>query len=216
LTAFEEIIPRLREFLEHSGVPWVSKVAERRRDPFHILVSTMISLRTKDDVTAAASRRVLSRAPTAHALARLPEQEIVDLIYPSGFYNIKAKNLKRMAEQLLSRYEGRVPQTMEQLLELPGVGRKTANLVRNLGYGLEGICVDTHVHRISNRLGWVRTKTVEQTERELENALPQKYWIPINGILVRFGQIVCTPVSPCCSRCPIGDRCPRIGVTRSR
>jgi endonuclease-3 len=191
-------------------------VAERRADPFDILVSTMISLRTKDEVTSVAAERLLSRAPTAHKLARLGWKQIADLIYPAGFYNIKAKNLKRMAKELVSRYAGRVPEEMEQLLELPGVGRKTANLVRNLGYGLDGICVDTHVHRISNRLGWVQTKTPEQTEIALEKILQRKYWIPINELLVRFGQTLCTPVSPFCTRCPIHARCPRIGVQRSR
>jgi endonuclease-3 len=185
-------------------------------DPFHILVSTMISLRTKDEVTSAASERLLSRAPTAHKLARLDRKQIAELIYPAGFYNTKAKNLKSMAEVLVSRYTGRVPESMEQLLALPGVGRKTANLVRNLGYGLDGICVDTHVHRISNRLGWVRTKTPEQTESALEEVLPRRHWISINELLVRFGQTVCTPVSPFCSRCPIADHCPRIGVERRR
>jgi len=212
----EAIIATLREYVEGSPLPSVSAVAERKRDPFHILVSTMISLRTKDEVTSAASERLLSRAPTAHELARLERKRIAELIYPAGFYNTKAQNLKAVAEQLVSRYEGRVPQGMEQLLELPGVGRKTANLVRNLGYGLDGICVDTHVHRISNRLGWVRTKTPEQTEGALEKVLPRRYWIPINELLVRFGQTVCTPVSPFCSRCPIRQHCPRIGVQRSR
>jgi endonuclease-3 len=176
----------------------------------------MISLRTKDDVTTAASERLLARAPTAQILARLEVQEIAGLIYPAGFYNNKAQNLKKMAEQLVSRYGGCVPHEMEQLLELPGVGRKTANLVRNLGYGLNGICVDTHVHRISNRLGWVQTKTPEQTETALEKFLARRYWIPINELLVRFGQTVCTPVSPFCSRCPVSAPCPRIGVERSR
>jgi endonuclease-3 len=191
-------------------------VAERKSDPFHILVSTMISLRTKDEVTSTASERLLSRAPTAQALARLGSRQIAELIYPAGFYNTKARNLKTVAEVLVTRYDGRVPESMEQLLELPGVGRKTANLVRNLGYGLEGICVDTHVHRISNRLGWVQTKTPDQTERALEELLPRRYWIPINELLVRFGQSVCTPLSPFCSRCPIGQHCPRTGVGRFR
>jgi endonuclease-3 len=212
----EAIIATLREYVDGSPLPSVSAVAERKRDPFHILVSTMISLRTKDEVTSAASERLLSRAPTAHELARLERKRIAELIYPAGFYNTKAQNLKAVAEQLVSRYEGRVPQGMEQLLELPGVGRKTANLVRNLGYGLDGICVDTHVHRISNRLGWVRTKTPEQTEGALEKVLPRRYWIPINELLVRFGQTVCTPVSPFCSRCPVRAHCPRVGVERSR
>jgi endonuclease-3 len=212
----EAIIATLREHIKDSPIPSVSAVAERRPDPFHILVSTMISLRTKDEVTSAASERLLSRAPTAHKLTRLGQKQIADLIYPAGFYNTKARNLKTMAKELVSQYEGRVPQGMEELLELPGVGRKTANLVRNLGYGLDGICVDTHVHRISNRLGWVQTKTPEQTESALERVLPRRYWIPINELLVRFGQTVCTPVSPFCSRCPISVRCPRVGVERSR
>jgi endonuclease-3 len=212
----ETIIDTLREYLKGFPLPSVSAVAERKPDPFHILVSTMISLRTKDEVTSAASERLLSRAPTAHKLARLGQKKIAELIYPAGFYNTKAQNLKSMAEVLVGRYAGRVPESMEQLLELPGVGRKTANLVRNLGYGLDGICVDTHVHRISNRLGWVRTKTPEQTESALEEFLPRRYWIPINELLVRFGQTVCAPVSPFCSRCPIAAHCPRIGVERCR
>jgi len=212
----EQIIATLQEHVQDSPLPSVSAVAERKPDPFHILVSTMISLRTKDEVTSVASQRLLSRAPTAQALARLGFKQIAELIYPAGFYNTKAQNLKTMAEVLVSRYDGRVPEAMEQLLQLPGVGRKTANLVRNLGYGLDGICVDTHVHRISNRLGWVQTKTPDQTESALENVLPRRYWIPINELLVRFGQSVCTPVSPFCSRCPIGQHCPRIGVERSR
>jgi endonuclease-3 len=213
---FGRIIGRLQEFLKDSRPPSVSEVAGHGRDPFHILVSTMISLRTKDEVTASSSARLLARAPTPETLAGLEAGRIAELIYPAGFYNTKAKNLKNMAEKLVSRHGGRVPRDMEQLLELPGVGRKTANLVRNLGYGLDGICVDTHVHRISNRLGWVRTKTPEQTESALERVLPREYWIPINDLLVRFGQTLCTPISPFCSRCPIAAECPRIGVERSR
>jgi endonuclease-3 len=215
-SSLEAILAAIEEHVRGSPLPSVSTVARRRSDPFHILVSTMISLRTKDEVTSAASERLLSRAPTAQALAGLGRRQIARLIYPAGFYNTKAKNLQAMAKLLVSRHAGRVPESMEQLLELPGVGRKTANLVRNLGYGLDGICVDTHVHRISNRLGWVQTKTPEQTENALEMLLPRKYWIPINKLLVRFGQTVCTPVSPFCSRCPIRRHCPRIGVQRSR
>ena len=211
---FEEIIDTLRALLRDSRLPSVSEV--RMPDPFHILVSTMISLRTKDEVTSASSKRLLTRAPDPKKMAELSEAEIAKLIYPAGFYNTKAKNLKSAAKTLASQYSGRVPESMEKLLELPGVGRKTANLVRNLGYGLDGICVDTHVHRTSNRLGWVQTKTPEQTESALEKVLPQKYWILINELLVRFGQTLCSPVSPVCSRCPIYEHCPRIGVSRSR
>lgn len=213
---FEEIIDTLRALLRGSRLPSVSEVAERNSDPFHILVSTMISLRTKDEVTSTSSKRLLTRAPDPKKLAKLSEAEIAKLIYPAGFYNTKAKNLKSTAKTLVSHYDGRVPESMEKLLELPGVGRKTANLVRNLGYGLDGICVDTHVHRIANRLGWVQTTTPGQTESALEKVLPQKYWIQINELLVRFGQTLCNPVSPICSRCPIHEHCPRIGVNRSR
>jgi len=153
----------------------------------------MISLRTKDEVTAAASARLLARAGSPPALAALSEAVIARLIYPAGFYRTKARHLRAAARLLVERHAGRVPETMEELLALPGVGRKTANLVRNLGFGLPGICVDTHVHRISNRLGWVHTGTPLETERALERVLPRRYWIPVNGYLVAFGQRTCTP-----------------------
>ena len=191
-------------------------MAARREDPFAVLVSTMISLRTKDEVTAAASSRLLARAGGPAALAALSEAVIARLIFPAGFYRTKARHLRQAARLLEERHGGRVPQAMEELLALPGVGRKTANLVRNLGFGLPGICVDTHVHRISNRLGWVRTRNPLETERALEKVLPRRYWIPVNGLLVAFGQRTCTPQSPRCSACPIRAHCARVGVTRSR
>ena len=202
--------------LSGEGLPSVTEIARRRRDPFHVLVSTVISLRTKDEVTAEASRRLLERAPTAEALHRLDEVQVAELIYPAGFYRTKARNLKRIAAALLEQHGGRVPAEMDQLLELPGVGRKTANLVRNLGFGLDGICVDTHVHRISNRTGWVSTRTPHQTEEALMKILPRRYWIPLNTLLVQFGKSVCTPISPLCSRCPFSGWCARQGVDRSR
>jgi endonuclease-3 len=186
------------------------------RDPFHVLVSTMISLRTKDDVTRTSSERLLSAAPTAAALAALAEKRIERLIYPAGFYHTKARSLRATARILIERHAGLVPSDMERLLELPGVGRKTANLVRNLGFGLPGICVDTHVHRISNRMGWVATATPEKTELALMEALPRRYWIPVNELLVRYGQSVCTPLSPRCSTCPVTRWCARNGVGRTR
>jgi endonuclease-3 len=176
----------------------------------------MISLRTKDEVTAAASSRLLQRAPTAQALAAMTEQRIARLIYPAGFYRTKARHLKQAAQLIAARHGGRVPSSLEELLALPGVGRKTANLVLNLGFGLPGICVDTHVHRITNRLGWVRTRAPLETERALMAVLPRRYWIPINGLLVAFGRRTCAPQSPWCSRCPIRVHCRRVGVTRSR
>jgi endonuclease-3 len=202
--------------LADAPLPSVSEVARRRRDPFSILVSTMISLRTKDEVTTRASERLLAAASDPRSLARLPESRIARLIYPAGFYRVKARNIRAAARIILETHGGKVPHRMEELLALPGVGRKTANLVITLGFGLPGICVDTHVHRISNRLGWVRTTGPEKTEEALRESLPRRHWIRINEMLVRFGQAVCTPLSPWCSVCVLRARCPRVGVVRSR
>ena len=188
----------------------------RSEDPFRVLVSTIISTRTKDAVTSAAAGRLLSAAPDARRLAALPEARIARLIFPAGFYRTKAANLRASARLLLERHAGRVPEGMEDLLELPGVGRKVANLVRGLGFGIAGICVDTHVHRISNRLGWVETRDPAGTERELMRVLPRRTWIVVNELMVRWGQSVCTPLSPRCSGCPVAGACRRRGVTRTR
>ncbi len=191
-------------------------VSSDRQRPFRVLVATLISLRTKDEVTAPAAERLLERAGTPGELMQLGVEQIQELIYPAGFYRVKAKNLKEIARIIAVTCGGTVPHGMDALLALPGVGRKTANLVRNLGFGLLGICVDTHVHRISNRTGWVCTKNPNQTEKALEQVLPKKYWVSINGLLVGFGKSVCTPVSPFCSRCPLPFSCPRVGVARMR
>jgi endonuclease-3 len=176
----------------------------------------MISLRTKDEVTIRASRSLLSAAPSVSSLAALPVDRIAHLIYPAGFYRTKARNLRAASLHLLQRHGGKVPTEMDELLALPGVGRKTANLVRNLGFGLLGICVDTHVHRISNRMGWVMTRSANQTELALMQILPERYWIGFNELLVRYGQAVCTPISPRCSTCAASRFCRRIGVMKSR
>ncbi len=197
-------------------LPSVSAIARRNHDPFRVLVATMISLRTKDEVTSRASETLLAAAPGPAALAALPVDRIARSIYPAGFYKTKARHLREVARILLDRHAGKVPPDMDALLALPGVGRKTANLVRNLGFGLPGICVDTHVHRISNRMGWVRTTTPEQTELALMQILPAKYWIGVNELLVRYGQAVCTPLSPRCSECPAARWCARAGVGRTR
>jgi endonuclease-3 len=189
---------------------------EKARDPFRLLVACVISLRTKDAVTAAASARLFAVAATPEAVAGLPEPRIAELIFPAGFYNTKARQIRAIASLIVAGHRGRVPADRESLLALPGVGRKTANLVLGLGFGIPAICVDTHVHRISNRLGLVRTRTPEQTEHALEQVLPQGLWIDINDLLVTFGQHVCHPTSPRCSTCPLASRCPRLGVTRSR
>jgi len=201
-----------------SGVelPSVSLIGRGPADPFHILIATIISLRTKDEVTLAASRRLLEIADTPHALLRLPETRISELIYPAGFYRTKARNMLRCAEILVREYDGRTPDTAEKLLLLPGVGRKTANLVLGLGYGVAAICVDIHVHRIANRAGWIATRNPDETEIALQQILPKQHWIELNEILVYFGQNTCTPQSPHCSVCPITQWCKRIGVKKTR
>ena len=212
-----KVLRILRRQIREWKVPAVGVVAERAVDrPFETLVSTILSLRTKDKVTEAASRRLLARAPNPEALLSLSLGEIERLIYPVGFYHTKAKNLIGTCRSLLRNYGGRVPRSMEQLLELPGVGRKTANLVLTVGFGDYGICVDTHVHRISNLWGYVATKTPEETEFALRRILPRRHWKTFNDILVTFGQNLCVPVSPWCSKCPIAGFCPRVGLKRFR
>jgi endonuclease III len=212
-----KILSVLRKEIKKWKVPAVGVVAERAIDrPFETLVSTILSLRTKDAVTEAASQRLLSRAPTPESLVSLPIQEVERLIFPVGFYHTKAKHLRETCHTLLTGHGGIVPRSMEELLNLPGVGRKTANLVLTVGFGDYGICVDTHVHRISNIWGYVRTKTPEETEFALRKRLPRRHWKTYNDILVTFGQNLCVPVSPWCSRCAVARYCPRIGVKRSR
>ena len=197
--------------------PVVGVVARRSdRDPFLVLISCLLSLRTKDKTTAEASYRLFALASTPATMQRLPLRTIEKAIYPVGFYRTKAKQIQGICIQLLEEFGGSVPDTIEQLVTLPGVGRKTANLVVTVGYQKPGICVDIHVHRICNRWGYVKTKTPEETERALRTKLPHRYWITFNDLLVPYGQNLCQPVSPFCSRCHIAKYCDRIGVTRSR
>lgn len=184
--------------------------------PFRILIATLISLRTRDEVTIPASRRLFALGDTPADIAALAPRVIEEQIFPAGFYRTKAQRILQICTQLLEKHQGNVPHTREELLALPGVGRKTANLVLGEGFGIPAICVDIHVHRIANRCGWVTTDTPEQTEGELERTLPEKYWIPVNQLLVGFGQQVCTPGKPRCSQCPLAGWCPRVGVTGSR
>jgi endonuclease-3 len=207
---------RLIEFRSGCRVTTLAQVQSSHRSAFHLLVSCVISLRTKDDVTHEASERLFSRAETPAELAELSLEEIADAIYPAGFYNTKARQLRDIARILLDRYDGAVPASEAALLALPGVGRKTANLVLGLSFGVPAICVDTHVHRISNRLGLVRTTSPEATERALQKVLPEELWIAFNDLLVTFGQNQCHPTSPRCSSCPVEDLCPRVGVGRHR
>lgn len=197
-------------------LPAVEKISNAHaRDPFRVLISTLLSARTQDATTHAASTRLFARARTPRTLATVPVREIERLIYPVSFYRNKAEHVRACCETLVSEFGGRVPATMEELTRLPGVGRKTANLVLILGFrSTQNICVDTHVHRIANRLGWVRTRTPEETEQALYRAIDPRWWPSINLYLVTWGQNVCRPVYPRCGACAIADRCPRIGVTR--
>ncbi len=185
-------------------------------DPFRILIGCIISLRTKDEVTYPATERLFSRAKDPKGMSKLREAAIAKAIYPAGFFRTKAKQIRAISRILLVRHGARVPDTIDELLELPGVGRKTANLTLTLGFGKPGICVDTHVHRIANRLGWVVTKAPDDTEAALRAILPKRWWIPINETLVRHGQQVCKPISPRCSECPVERSCPKAGVERRR
>ncbi|MFZ1986102.1 MAG: endonuclease III [Desulfatitalea sp.] len=212
----DRFVAALTEAYVDWHAPIVTFIANRGATPFEVLVSTILSLRTKDEVTSSAAARLFAQARTPEQLLALGAQRVAQLIYPVGFYPTKAKRLMEISRILLADQGGKVPDTMDGLLALPGVGRKTANLVLVEGYGQDAICVDTHVHRISNRIGYVATKTPEQTEMALRAKLPRKHWIRYNELLVAFGQVVCRPVSPFCSRCPVAAMCPRIGVLKSR
>jgi endonuclease III len=205
---------RLGRAIDGMELPAVEKISESQaEDPFKILIATLLSARTQDATTHAASTRLFTRARTPRAMARLSVKEIEELIYPVGFYKTKAVHVKACCEILLSRYGGRVPDTLEELVTLPGVGRKTANLVLIIGFkSRRNICVDIHVHRISNRLGWVETTDPEKTEQALYERTPRRWWPLINLYMVTWGQNVCRPVRPHCGDCVIAKECPRIGV----
>ena len=207
------IMQRLRRALPDHEAPAVEKIArENRKRAFRVLIGTLLSARTQDATTHAASMRLFGRAPTPEAMERLRVREIERLIYPVSFYRTKARHVKETCRLLVQRFGGQVPGTMEELLTLPGVGRKTANLVLILAHGSrENICVDTHVHRISNRLGWVSTRTPEQTEQALYRAIPRRWWPDVNLYLVTWGQNVCRPIGPRCRACVLASRCPSKG-----
>ncbi|MBL7051869.1 MAG: endonuclease III [Nanoarchaeota archaeon] len=211
-----EIIKILRKESKNWDVPVVSLVSETHKDPFSVLISTVISLRTKDEVTLKSFKRLYSKAKTPKEMLKLKESEIEKLIYPAGFYKIKAKNIKKICEILISEYKGKVPNSMEKLLELPNVGRKTANLVISVGFDGDGVCIDTHNHRILNRLGFLKTKNPEETEYEVRKKLDKEYWRELNFLLVGYGQYICRPISPYCSKCEIKKKCKRRGVEVSR
>ena len=196
--------------------PSVNEIESSFSTPWGVLVSTIISLRTKDAVTLKSSIKLLTEARDPQALLDIGEERVADLIYPAGFYHAKASNLVRISQLLIEQYNGVVPGNREALLAFPGVGLKTANLVLGIGFRIPAICVDIHVHRIANRRGWLVSDKPDLTERLLREILPEKWWIDINKILVSFGQRVCTPLSPHCSTCPVSGDCPRHGVDRTR
>ena len=209
MEVLEEEYPKWKE-------PVVTRMARGKRDPFKVLISCILSLRTQDKTTKEASQRLYALAETPQEMVKLSEEEIAQAIYPVGFYRNKARRIKEICRILLEEYGGEVPSDLGELLKLPGVGRKTANLVLTRGFNKPGICVDTHVHRICNRWGYVETKSPEETEMILRQRLPSQYWLRINDLLVAFGQNVCRPISPLCSQCPLEDVCPKIGVDRFR
>lgn len=213
---FDWVLSILAENYYSTKAPSVTLISQTEKTPYHILVSTMISLRTKDQVTLDASRRLFKVCNDLEMLSRTDVDAIASLIYPAGFYRTKARNLSKISRIIIDQYDSVIPDEIDELVKLPGVGRKTANLVRILGYNKDGICVDTHVHRISNRLGWTDTKTPEKTEFALRELLPIEIWRDINDYLVSYGQMVCKPVSPHCSECKLNEVCLKKNVKKSR
>jgi len=208
----EKVLNVLKEEYKKWEAPIVTEIADRTKDPFRVLVSTVLSARTKNAVTREASLKLFERASTPEELLELSPGEIEKLIYPVGFFRTKAERLPRLARILVDKYRGMVPDTLEELLRIPGVGRKTANLVLTIGFGKPGICVDTHVHRISNRFGYVKTKNPEETEFALRKKLPAKWWISYNDFLVTLGQNICFPRSPNCGGCPLNKLCEKNNI----
>ena len=212
---FKEVIERLREFYK-TDVAVVTRIANKRHDPFLVLIGCLLSLRTKDETTEKAMERLMERARTPAELLSIPTEEVERIIYPVGFYKVKSRLIKEVSRTIIEKYRNVVPDTLDELLTIKGVGRKTANIVITEGFGAPGVAVDTHVHRISNRLGAVKTKTPNETEMALRQILPQEYWRVYNPLLVTHGRRTCAPLSPWCSRCAVYDLCGRVGVARSR
>lgn len=214
--SMDRFIAILKEEYKHWDAPVITLMSHAGASPYQVLISTLLSLRTKDEVTAEAAKRLFALAKEPETMLALDVDTIARAIYPVGFYPTKAKRILEISRMILDTFDGVVPDEIDPLLTLPGVGRKTANLVLVEGYKKDAICVDTHVHRISNRIGYVKTPNPDKTEMVLRQKLPLKYWISYNEILVAFGQLLCRPISPFCSTCPVEAMCPRIGVTKTR
>ncbi|MCX8023421.1 MAG: endonuclease III [Syntrophorhabdaceae bacterium] len=211
-----ELIKTLKKTFEEKP-PFITRLSrKRKRDPFIILMGTLLSLRTKDELTEKVIDRLVSYAKTPEEILSMPEEKLKELIYPVGFYKNKAATLKHVSKEILERYQGKVPESLDELLAIKGIGRKTANLVITEAFKKPGICVDTHVHRISNRMGLVSTKHPDKTEEKLREILPKKYWTIYNTLLVTFGKTICKPISPLCSECPVSYLCKKVGVTKTR
>ena len=215
----DKILGLLKKEMEKYQQPTISRPRweEIVHTPFTTLISCILSLRTKDEVTEQASIRLLQKYDTPEKILELSEKQIESLIYPVGFYKTKAKRIKKIAKTLIEKYSGNVPDDLDELLKLKGVGRKTANIVMTYGHKKQGFLpIDTHCHRIANRLGWIKTKKPEETENQLKKSLPEKYWNEFNHLFVKFGQTICVPISPFCSRCPIEKYCKKVSVTKTR
>lgn len=208
--------PVLKKQVRSLKIPWLENMASLDNDPFKILISCILSLRTQDRTTGKASEGLFKFASNPESMSKLPVKTIKNAIYPVGFYRVKARRIKKMSIEIVEKYNLKVPDTIEELMKLDGVGRKTANLVITLGYNKDGICVDTHVHRIVNRWGLVKTKNPLDTEFSLRKLLPVRYWRELNGMLVSFGQGICKPISPICSGCKISIFCDKVGVKTCR
>lgn len=216
---WEDLFKRMSDRLStlDCPLPSVSVIAqETDNDPYRVLISTLLSLRTKDKITLEASRRLFALAKNPKDMLLLSTDEIENAIYPSCFFRRKTENIIKISNILIDKYDSQVPNSQEKLLELPGIGIKTANLTLNLGFQVEAICVDCHVHQIANRMGWIKTATPEESEIALQSVMPKRFWIPLNELLVAYGQTVCTSISPKCSICCEKDRCPKVGVSNSR
>lgn len=213
----EKDIATVLRIIRKKAVDWpIPAIGKYTKTPYKVLISCILSLRTKDKTTIEASDRLFLMADNPNSMVGLLAAEIESIIYPVSFYRVKAETVQEISKQLLDRFGGEVPADIDDLLTLPGVGRKTANIVVTLAFRKEGIAVDTHVHRISNRLGYVHTNSPDETEMVLRDKLPRRFWIVVNDLFVAFGQNLCKPISPHCSICPVKKYCDRVGVAKSR
>jgi endonuclease III len=212
---FSKVVEQLKSYYK-DDVPALTRIATERNSPFLVLIGCLLSLRTKDETTDVAMERLMERVRTPHDLIKVPTADLEKIIYPVGFYRNKARLIKEVAQTIIEKYHDQVPDAIEELITIRGIGRKTANIVVTEGFGKAGIAVDTHVHRISNRMGAVKTRKPDETEQALRQVLPLEYWRTYNPLLVTHGRRTCAPLSPFCSRCPISDLCEKVGVTKSR